>query len=63
MLISNSLAYAEIYMSLAHIIRRFDFVLHETTMNNITVYRELGIGYPKEGCFNVKAKVESIIEK
>ncbi|KAJ5677809.1 Cytochrome P450 [Penicillium maclennaniae] len=58
-----NLAYAEIYMSLAHIIRRFDFVLHETTMDNIAVYRELGIAYPKKGCFSVKAKVAAIIEK
>jgi len=49
-------------MSLAHITRRFDFVL-ETTIENIAVYRELGIGYPKQGCFNVKAKVSAIVEK
>lgn len=50
-------------MCLAHIMRRFDFVLYETTIDNIAVYRELGIGYPKEGCFNVKAKVEAIVKK
>lgn len=50
-------------MTLAHIVRRFDFVLYETTVDNIAVYRELGIGYPKEGCFSVKVKVSAIVEK
>lgn len=43
--------------------RRFEFTPYETTVDNISVYRELGVGYPKQGHFDVKAKVEAIVEK
>lgn len=58
-----SLAYAEIYLSIAHIARRIDFALYETTPENIRVYRDLGIGCPKVGLFGVRATVESIIKE
>ncbi|KAJ5312793.1 hypothetical protein N7508_003623 [Penicillium antarcticum] len=58
-----NLAYAEIYLALAHIARRIDFELYETTVDNITVYRELGIGCPKTGLLGVRAIVTGILEK
>ncbi|KAJ5091969.1 hypothetical protein NUU61_006839 [Penicillium alfredii] len=58
-----NLAYAEIYLALAHIVRRFDFALYETTVDNISVYRNLGVGYPKNGNFNVRATVEAILDE
>lgn len=58
-----SLAHAEIYLTLAHIMRRFEFAPFETTLDNISVYRELGVGYPKRGVFDVRARVVGIIEK
>jgi hypothetical protein len=60
---STSLAYAEIYLAIAHIARRIDFELYETTVDNITVYRELGIGCPKVGLLGVKAIVSGIVEE
>ncbi|KAJ5107325.1 Benzoate 4-monooxygenase cytochrome P450 [Penicillium angulare] len=58
-----NLAYAEIYMTLAHVLRRFDFEPHETTVENISVHREMGVGYPKDMNFGVKAKVVSVLEE
>lgn len=43
--------------------RRFEFAPYETTIDNISVYRELGVGYPKKGFFDVKARVVGIVEK
>lgn len=58
-----SLAYAEIYLAIAHIVRRIDFALYETTVENISVYRDKAIGCPKVGLFGVRATVTSIIEE
>ena len=57
----NSLASAELYMTLAFMIRRFDIELYETGKNNIRIDREMGIGQPKEGDFSVRAKITKII--
>lgn len=62
-LTSSSLAYAEIYLSLAHISRRVNFALYETTTDNICVYRDMGIGCPEVGLFGVKATVEGLVEE
>lgn len=59
----SSLAYAEIYLSLAHIARRVNFALYETTTDNIRVYRDMGIGCPEVGLFGVKATVEGLVEE
>ncbi|KAJ5558222.1 hypothetical protein N7535_008437 [Penicillium sp. DV-2018c] len=58
-----NLAYAEIYLAIAHIARRIDFELYETTADNICVYRDLGIGCPKEGLFGVRARVTGLVEE
>ncbi|KOS41655.1 hypothetical protein ACN38_g7501 [Penicillium nordicum] len=58
-----NLAYAEIYLSLAHIARRVNFALYETTTDNICVYRDMGIGCPEIGLFGVKATVEGLVEE
>lgn len=47
----------ELYMTMAHIVRRFDMELYETTAESIKMYRDLGLGYPKEGVFKVMVKV------
>lgn len=64
MLMKNiSLAYAEIYMTLAHIVRRFEFEPHETTPEHLIVRRELGVGYSMDMKFDVMAKVVGIVEE
>lgn len=49
-------------MTLAHIVRRFDFVPFETTVEDLAVYREQGVGLPKSGYFEVKAIISGIVE-
>jgi hypothetical protein len=49
-------------MTMAHIVRRFDIELHDTTSETIKVYRDLGLGYPKEGALRVMAKVVGSVE-
>lgn len=59
----TSLAYAEIYMTLAHIVRRFELKPHETTAEHLIVRRELGVGYSLDMKFDIMAKVVGIIEE
>lgn len=49
-------------MTLAAIVRRFDFELFETTSKNIKIHRELGIGQPENGEFTVKVKVTKVLQ-
>ena len=58
-----SLALAELYMTIAAFVRRFDMELYETTVDNIRIYRELGIAQPKEGEFSVRAKVVNVLKE
>ncbi|ORY63203.1 cytochrome P450 [Pseudomassariella vexata] len=56
-----NLAYAELFMTLASMIRRFDIELYETGPDNIRIDHEMGIGQPKEGEFSVRAKITNVI--
>ena len=58
-----SLAYAELYMTIASFVRRFDMELYETTMDDIRIGRELGIAQPKGGELSVRAKVTNIVKE
>ncbi|KAJ5682420.1 cytochrome P450 [Penicillium macrosclerotiorum] len=57
-----NLALCELYMTMAHIVRRFDMELYNTTPESIKTYRDLGLGYPKEGALKVMAKVVGTVE-
>ena len=58
-----SLALAELYRTIAAIVRRFDMDLCETSMDDTRIYRELGLGQPKEGEFRLRAKVANVIKE
>jgi hypothetical protein len=49
-------------MTIASFVRRFDMELYETTMDNIRIDRELGIGQPKKGEFSVRVKVTNVFK-
>ena len=49
-------------MTIASFVRRFDMELYETTVDNIRIDRELGIGHPKKGEFSVRARVTNIVK-
>lgn len=57
-----SLAYAELYLTIATFIRRFDMEI-ETTIENIRTVREFGSGFPQDGNFSVRAKMTNVIKE
>ena len=59
----HSLAYAELYITIANFVRRFDMDLYETTIENIRSVREYGLGYPKDGSFSVRAKITNVVKE
>ncbi|MDI1490376.1 MAG: hypothetical protein OHK93_001578 [Ramalina farinacea] len=58
-----NLAYAELYMTIAAFVRRFDLEIFETTAESIRPGRDLGMAQPKEGKFAVRAKVTNVIKE
>lgn len=57
----HSLAYAELYITIATFVRRLDMEIYETTIDNIRTARELGIAYPKDGDFSVRAIITNVV--
>ena len=49
-----SMAYTEIYLTIARIVRSFDMDLYETTREDVEIYHARVVGYPKK----VKGQVE-----
>lgn len=58
---ARSLAYAELYLTLAAMIRRFEIELVNTGPESIRIEREMGIGQPLKGDFVVQAKITKIL--
>lgn len=58
-----SLAYAELYITLASLVRRFDMELFEKTLENVRTVREFAVGFPKEGDFSVRAKFIKVVQE
>lgn len=58
-----SLAYAELYITIAAFVRRFDMEIYETTIENIRSVRDFGIANPKDGAFSVRAKITNVVKE
>lgn len=56
-----SLAYAELFLVIATMIRRFDFELYQTSKKDIDFVRDFGTPYPDEGNFGIKAIVTRVL--
>lgn len=54
---SYSLAYAELYLTVAHVFRRFEFKLYDTTVDDIRVFRDRFFAAPRDGSMGVRAEV------
>lgn len=52
-----SLAYAELYMTLATIFRRFELELFETTRETVQYSRDYFNSFPEKGCDGVKVMI------
>lgn len=60
---SRSLAYAEIYLAFATLVRQFEFELYDTTEKNIIFTRDFGTPYPDEGNFSLKVLVKALVQE
>ncbi|OOQ91241.1 Trichodiene oxygenase [Penicillium brasilianum] len=58
-----NLAYAELYLAMATLIRRFDLELFETTEKNIEFARDFGTPFPNEGNYCIRVLVKGIVEE
>jgi hypothetical protein len=57
MLRRKSLAYAEMYLTLATIVRRFDMELYETSIEDVTMVHDFFVAVPKLDSKGVRVKV------
>lgn len=58
----NSIAWSEIFQTIAHIFRRFEFALHDTNEDrDVTVLRDCSIGLLHPQSVGVRVKVSGLI--
>ncbi|GFF31299.1 trichodiene oxygenase [Aspergillus udagawae] len=62
MCVGLNLAYAELFLVIATLVRRFDMELYETPKENIEFARDFGTPYPEKGNLSVRAIVTGVIE-
>lgn len=60
LLFSTSLAYAELYLTLAKIIPRFEMDLFETTVEDVEPERDFFVAVPKLDSKGVRVKVVGV---
>jgi hypothetical protein len=58
----NSLAYAELYLGIAAIARRFDLEVTDTTIDNVTLARDYGVPHSEKGAWDVKVRVTNVVK-
>jgi hypothetical protein len=57
-----SLAYAEMYMTIAALVKKFEFELVDSGMQDIKVYRDYGFGFNEKYEFGVDFRITSVLE-
>lgn len=55
---AGSLAYAELFLTLAGVFRRFDLDLYETTISDVKIARDAFVPAPKVGSRGVRVMVK-----
>ncbi|KAE8151511.1 cytochrome P450 [Aspergillus avenaceus] len=63
MCVGLNLAYAELFLVIATIVRRFEMELHDTPKSNIDFARDFGTPYPDKGNFSVQALITGVISE
>jgi len=58
-----SLAYAELFIVIATLMRRFDMELYETTKKDIEFVRDFAAPYPESRNFKVKVLVTGVVNE
>ncbi|KAJ0414237.1 cytochrome P450 [Aspergillus carlsbadensis] len=61
MCVGLNLAYAELFLVIATMVRRFDMELHETPKANIELARDFGTPWPDKGGLSVRAIVTGVV--
>ncbi|PYH75502.1 cytochrome protein [Aspergillus uvarum CBS 121591] len=61
MCVGLNLAYAELYLVIAALVRRFEMELYETPRSTIELKRDFGTPYPEEGHLKVQVMVTGLI--
>jgi hypothetical protein len=56
-----SLAYAEMYLTIAALVPKFDFELVDSSIENIEVYRDYGLGFNKQGEYGVNFRITKVL--
>lgn len=55
-----SLAYAELYLTLAMVVRRFNFEIHETDVTDVKMRHDFMVPSPKTNSKGVRVTVKNI---
>lgn len=58
----SSLAYAELYLTVAALVRHFDFELVNSSIENITPYRDYILSFDKGYKFGVDFRVTNVLQ-
>ncbi|KAJ0426891.1 cytochrome P450 [Aspergillus carlsbadensis] len=61
MCVGLNLAYAELFLVIATLVRRFDMEIYETPKARIEFARDFGTPWPEEGGLSVRATVSSVV--
>lgn len=57
------MAYAELHLTFAMLIRRYELELYDTTEKEVAFARDLGTPCPEEGDCNIKVLVKGLVEE
>lgn len=59
----TSLSYIVLYMTIAGFGRRFDMELHKTTLEDLSIVADYGLGVTRNGEVEVSAKVTKMLKE
>lgn len=62
MCLGINLAYVELYLAIAHLVRRFDWELHETTPEDVRIVSDFILGGTRRGDIKVDAKIVDCVQ-
>ncbi|RAH75643.1 cytochrome P450 [Aspergillus aculeatinus CBS 121060] len=62
MCLGINLAYVELYLAIAHLVRRFDWELHETTPEDVRIVSDFILGGTRRGDIKVDAKIVGCVQ-
>ncbi|KAE8356843.1 cytochrome P450 [Aspergillus coremiiformis] len=63
MCVAVNLAYAELFLAIATLVRRFDLQLYDTPQSNLDFVREFATPHPDQGSWSVRARITGVIRE